>query len=109
MYVINKVHITDEARFDFEEVIACRPMPIATYKKDLEEYFKHVAPFESYFTKKIYDEDICKMLLLFFRKGKLIRTMQIWLLAGICDISDYDEVLEDSGLIKNWLDSRIAA
>lgn len=45
----------------------------------------------------------------FFRKGKLIRTMQIWLLAGICDISDYDEVLEDSGLIKNWLDSRIAA
>lgn len=107
--MIHKVHITKEARFDFEDIIACGVMPVYNYKREIEEYFKHITPKEKYFIKRIYDEEIKKMLLLFFRKGHTIRTMQIWILAGICDISDYNENLEERGLIKNWLDNYIVA
>lgn len=107
--MINKVHISKEARFDFEEIIARKTMPISEYKKEIEEYFKYIEPKDRYFKKKIYQEDIDKMLWLFFRKGQRIRTMQIWILVGICDISDYNENLEEIGLIKNWLDNYIVA
>lgn len=107
--MINKVHISKEARFDFEEIIAGKPMPVSDYKKEIEEYFKFIIPVERYFMKRIFDEDINKMLMMFFRKGQTIRTMQIWILAGVCDISDYNELLEERGLIKNWLDNYIVA
>ena len=107
--MINKVLITKEARFDFEEIVARKIMPAGFYKRELEEYFRNVCPFERYFACKFYDEDIGKMLLLFFRKGMAFRTMQLWLLSGICDVNDYNQTLEDKGLIKIRLDNYIVA
>jgi hypothetical protein len=107
--MINKVLITKEARFDFEEIVTGKIMPTGFYKQELEEYFKNVCPSERYFIKKFYDSDAEKMLLLFFRKGAAFRTMQLWLLAGVCAADDYNEALEERGLIKNWLDNYIVA
>jgi hypothetical protein len=106
--VFHKVHISKEARFDYEEIVVGASMPAAIIKKELEEYFSYVKPVESYFTIKLYDEQIQKMLLLFFRKGIKFKCMQIWILAGICDIDDYNQALEERGLIKNWLDALVA-
>ncbi len=107
--MIDKVHISKEAIFDFEEIVALKPMAVNSYRRELEEYFRYTNPNERYFTKKIYDEESEKMLLLFFRKGKSLPLMQIWILAGICDYSDYSELLDERGLIKNWLDNYIVA
>lgn len=107
--MINKVLITKEAKFDFEEIVTGKIMPTGFYKQEMEEYFKNVRPCDRYFMKRFYDSEAEKMLLLFFRKGAAFRTMQLWLLAGICDWEDYNDILEDRGLIKNWLDNYIVA
>lgn len=107
--MINKVLITKEARFDFEEVVANRQLPYKLFKQELEEFFTNKIPNERYFATKFYDEQSDKMLLLFFRKGVIFKSMQLWKLAGICDIKDYNENLEERGLIKSWLDAYIVA
>lgn len=106
--MFNLVHISKEAKFDYEEIVAKCVMPAVLMKKELEEYFSYIRPVERYFLIKIYDDSIQKMLLLFFRKGMKFKSMQIWILAGLCDINDYNEVLEERGLIKNWLNSLVA-
>ena len=107
--LINKVLISNEAIFDYEEIVGKGIMPKAEYRKELEEYFAHVTPIDYYLIKKYFDENLGKMLLLFFRRGMNFSSMQLWLLAGICDSSDYSEDIEEKGLIKNWLDNYIVA
>lgn len=105
--MINKIKITGEAQFDYEEIVARHRFP-NLFKQDLEEYITHKNPTATYFYAKYYDETTSSMLLLFFRKGMSFRGMQIWTLVGICDQNDYSEDIEECGLIKNWLDQTIA-
>lgn len=107
--MINKVLITKEARFDYEEVVVNRLMPSGMIKKELEEFFANKNYLERYFATKFYDEESEKMLLLFLRKGAIFKAMQVWKLAGICEINDYNENLEERGFIKSWLDTYIVA
>ena len=105
--MINKVMISGEAKFDYEIVFVKGRLPAETLKRELEEYFSNAKRSERYVVLKYYDDENDKMLTLFLRKGCLFRTMQIWVLAGICLEEDYEEELDEKGLIKNWLDSFI--
>lgn len=109
--MINKIMITNEARFDYEEIVCKKKhsMPTNQYKYDIEEHFDNFFPIENYFSKKYYDEKIEILLLLFFRKGMKFGPIQTWVLVGICDSKDYSEDIEEKGLIKNWLDNYIVA
>ena len=43
------------------------------------------------------------MLMLFFYKGQKIGPMQLWDLKGICLAESWNEILEEKGVIRNWL------
>lgn len=109
--MINKVSISREAKFDYEEIISKKllSMPIKKYIYELEEYFSNIQPLENYFIKKYYDENLDKMLLLFFRKGMHFASLQNWIIVGICEKKDYCDDIEERGLIKNWLDNFLIA
>lgn len=106
--LINKVVICDEARFDYEEIVAKRIMPATMMKREIEYSFLHTAPDGSYFYKKYFDEEIGKMLILFFRRGYRYARMQLWKMVGICEEEDFSEELDLRGSIKNWLDTHFA-
>lgn len=104
--VINKVVVTDEAKFDYE-CLFNRPIPKADIKRETEEYIDgrqgRINGF--YFRTKYYDETADEMLMLFFYKGKDISKMQMWELAGICRADDWSEEMEEDGIIRHWLKS----
>ncbi len=106
--IINKVLITDEAKFDYESEFGYM-LQVADIKRETEQYIdnKMVRFYGYYFRAKYYDENIDKMLLLFFYKGEKFGCMQMWELAGICLEEDYSEELEQDGNIRNWLNSKI--
>ena len=127
---IAKVVITDEAKFDYECLFA-KPlygnarandvewlknhfdepeyispvMPIADIKAESEEYIEihPTAKHRHYFHVKYYDESQGQMLMLFFYKGQKIGPMQLWDLKGICLAESWNEILEEKGVIRNWL------
>jgi hypothetical protein len=51
-----------------------------------------------------YDTD---NLLFLLRKTTRYGILQLWELSGICSIDDYDEELEELGIIKLWLNTQI--
>lgn len=111
--VINKVVITDEAIFDYEELAAGQSMPKADIKSESETYIENMQKCGRllrgyYFRAKYFDESMGKMLMLFFYKGIKLGSMQMWKLSGICEANDWTKELEDDGLIRVWLNSKIA-
>lgn len=110
--MINKVVITEEAKFDYEEVVARQPIPKTTIKNECELYIDNLQKggrllYGYYFRAKYYDENSDKMLMLFFYKGERFGKMQTWELSGICEAADWTDDLEDDGLIRNWLKVKI--
>lgn len=108
---INKVVITEEVEFDYEEILGL-PMPKADIKEACENYIESRydggRTLWGYNYKwKYYDETADKMLLLFFYKGQKFGTMQMWDLCGVCFEDDWNENLEDCGQIRSWLKSKI--
>lgn len=111
--MINKVVITEEAKFDYEEVVARQPIPKTAIKNECELYIDNLQKggrllYGYYFRAKYYDENSDKMLMLFFYKGERFGKMQLWKLSGICEADDWTEEQEDDGQIRNWLKSKIA-
>lgn len=106
--VINKVVITDEARFDYEDLFG-QPIPKADIKRETEEYIDgRVGRINGfYFRIKYLDETTDEMLMLFFYKGNLFGKMQMWNLAGVCRADEWTRELEDDGQIKLWLQSSL--
>ena len=104
--VINKVVVTDEARFDYECLFG-QPIPKADIKRETEEYIDgRVGRINGfYFRIKYLDEQTDEMLMLFFYKGKRFGKMQLWELAGVCRADEWTRELEDDGQIKLWLQS----
>lgn len=110
--VINKVVITDEAIFDYEEITFGLPMPKADIKSESETYMENMQKSSRllcgyYFRAKYYDEAIDKMLMLFFYKGIKLGSMQMWKLSGICEADDWTREAEEVGQIRVWLNSRL--
>lgn len=106
--VINKVIISDEARFDYEWLIG-GIMPIADIKYETEEYIDNFkSRFDGYYFRiKYLDETVDRMIMMFFYKAEKIGMMQMWELAGICLAEDWTEGLEESGQVRVWLKSKI--
>ena len=106
--VINKVVVTDEAKFDYECLFG-RQIPKADIKRETEEYIDgrqgRINGF--YFRTKYLDETTDEMLMLFFYKGKRFDTMQMWELSGVCRADEWTRELEDDGQIRNWLNTSL--
>lgn len=106
--VINKVVITDEARFDYE-CLFNQPIPKNDIKRETEEYIDGRADRINgfYFRIKYFDETTDEMLMLFFYKGKRFGKMQLWELSGVCRAEEWTRELEDDGQIRLWLKSSL--
>ena len=106
--VINKIVITEEARFDYECLFGL-PLPTADLKGECEMYIDNISGrnIGYYIRAKYYDETADEMLMLFFYKGEKIGIMQMWELKGICRADEWSEELEEDGLIRHWLKSSI--
>lgn len=110
--IINKVNITAEAVFDYEDCLELGKIYKPNIKAEVEEYINNFNKsgrllWQRYFHCKYYDEDNDKMLMLFFYKGERLSVMQFWNLAGICLAEDWTQDAEDDGEIRNWLKCRI--
>ncbi|MDD4003432.1 MAG: hypothetical protein PHE12_04470 [Clostridia bacterium] len=106
--IINKVVITEEAKFDYENIIGDMPMPRTEIKNECEYYINNFDKLNRYYLRiNYYDNVFDKMLMFFFFKGDKFGLMQIWELRGICFAEDWTEDIEDEGLIKSWLDTKI--
>lgn len=109
--VINKVNITAEAQFDYEEALNF-VMLKTDLKKECEKYINIMQEngrllYDYYFRCKYLDENSDQMMMLFFYKGKKFGAMQVWDLYGVCRAEDWSEELEDCGQIRAWLTSSI--
>ena len=110
--IIHKVKISDEARFDYEEIITGYMMPVIEIKKSLEEYLKNMAAVhrlvdKRYFRVKYIDEVSDETLTMFIFKSTRFSIIQTWTLKGICRESEYDSEWENLGLIRNWINSML--
>lgn len=109
--VINKLVITQEAVFDYEQTLG-----LGTFPKDLkpetEEYIDGMnrggrLVYDRYFRAKYLDERSGIMLMLFVYRSDKCGVMQLWNLMGVCPAEDYNAEDEYSGRIRNWLETKI--
>lgn len=109
---INKAVITEEAVFDYENIIGGR-IPKADIKRETEEYMEHLQKtarltYGCYFRVKYYDEQSEESLMLFFYRGERVGLMQMWKLSGLCKAEDWTEDGEEIGRIRAWLKTKIS-
>lgn len=107
--IINKVTIADEAIGDYQWLTGLC-ISKDEIKSECEEYINAMNNagrllYDYYFKVKYYDENSDNMLMLFLYKSKKFANMQIWKLCGICFSEDWNEVLEDEGHIRVWLNT----
>lgn len=106
---INKLIITTEAEFDYENIVFLGRLPKLDIKTEVEEYINNlvgngrISRLCRYFKVKYFDEKADRMLMLFIYRGERFGQMQLWKLSGICAESDWNEELEADGAIRNWL------
>ena len=109
--IINKAVVTDEAVFDYMALTG-KPLQTLVLKRECEEYIAYMQKAGRlngyYFRTKYYDENLDRMLMLFFYKGKRLRMIQIWNLCGVCYADDWSQELEESGAVRVWLKTKIA-
>ena len=104
--LIHKVHITPEAVFDYEEVMVLGIMPKNEIKTELEEYIMYMSKSgylnRHYHRCRYYDEQKDIMLMIFIYRAKRFGIMQTWEVRGICLADDWDETLENEGIVRQW-------
>lgn len=78
---------------------------------EIEEWFRlsqaKTYYFGDYIKLKYYDELHNAMLRLFIKRGRTYGIEQVWNIVGICKDSDYDEIDEENGLLRNWYNTKI--
>jgi len=110
--LIHKVHITPEAVFDYEECMELGLLDRHLLKEEVEKYIKNMTDrgeflYSDYLRYEFYDKNSKQMLMIFIYRAEKFGIMQTWRLEGICKESDYDEELEDFGVIRAWLKKKI--
>ncbi len=109
---IHKLAVKAEAQFDYEGGMGFVRIPKNKIVKEVEEYLDLKQKDDKlrnvyYFKLKYHDEVTDKMLLLFIRKDATFGTMQTWSRVGICREDDWTEELDDDGIIRGWLESKV--
>ncbi|MEG1805284.1 MAG: hypothetical protein RR327_02710 [Clostridia bacterium] len=109
---INKVSITAEAKFDYCDCVEDCKMPTTSLRNELESYINYMQQSGklchcNYFHATYFDETTSKTLMLFVYKGERFGNMQLWKLVGVSDAVDYSKALDDDGIIRNWLNSKV--
>lgn len=110
--LIHKVHITSEARFDYEDMFgSIEGMPVSDMRWQVEEYFDILKAegFRIDWCQRIkyFDEDANAMLLLFIKESRRFGNMQVWDVLGIMLADDFDEELECEGAYRVWHNTKI--
>lgn len=110
--VINKIIITEEAVFDYEESLGLKRLDKSALKSETEEYIDYMNRngrllYENYFRCKYLDNESGRMLMLFLCRADKMNIMQNWRLAGVCFAEDWGEDAEEDGKIRAWLESGI--
>lgn len=107
--VIHKLNITAEASLDIKECLGEVVFDKRKLKAEVEEYIQNMSsrlPWWGYF-RADYEDDDTERLKLFIYKGKKIGLMQYWDLKGVCLAKELSEEMEDEGLIRSWLNTKI--
>ena len=114
--LIYKVRITAEAVFDYEEDLGGNMQFVTpfgtTVKNDIkqqsEEFIQNTKRLhhKPYFRVPYIDEISGERLLLYFRQKERNAIMQTVELTGISRACDWDEELEECGLIRTWLNTK---
>lgn len=102
--MINKLTVDKGAIFDYEEIVCKIPFSKETIRRAVEKKLDKVPLTKTDLRLPFYDKDAKKDLLLFIRKGYAFGIMQMWILRGICNKEDYEEEMENNGIIKDWLE-----
>ena len=107
-HLIHKVNITEEAEFDIE----CMENASSNFnkketKQELEFYITENKKyqFKHYFRLKDFIGET--KVLYFIKKGLKFANMQIWDLVGICEEKFWDEEMEESGIIRSWIETKL--
>ena len=103
---LNRILITKGAEHDYF-FITGNLLKKAEVKAELNEYLENLKNARCLSKKKLivkYDTD---NLLFFLKAASKFGIIQLWELSGICSIDDYDEELEELGIIKLWLNTDV--
>lgn len=107
-HLIHKVNITEEFKFDIE----CMENASSNFnkketKEELEFYISNNTKVQHkhYFRLKDYIGEI--KVIYFIKRGLKFANMQIWDLVGVCEEEFWDEELEESGIIRNWIETKL--
>lgn len=104
---IDKVTVTKGAVFDYEEIVCMKELDKISVKESVERLIGETDESKEELRLRYRDESSGKDLMLFVRRGYKFGPMQMWILEGICEESDYDERMETNGIIKEWLEVEI--
>ena len=109
MRTIDRVTVTKGAIFDYEEIVCFLPCDVLALRHYVETTITKLKDEQKTEELRIkyYDKSSDKSLLLFIKKGYSFGIMQMWILQGICEESDYDKRMETNGTIKEWLEVEI--
>lgn len=103
--MINKLVMTKGAVFDYEEIVCDMPLDKVKFRQAVEKLLSNSA--EERRRVEYDDPSSGKRLLLFLRRGYDFGLMRLWILEGVCEKDDYDEEMEENGVIKEWLETVI--
>ncbi len=95
------------AVFDYEEIVCNTELDVIFLRTQVEKLLDKGQYTIENLRLAYTDKKTEKKLLLFIKKGYKFGIMQVWLLEGICEEEDYSKELEESGLIKAWLEVEI--
>jgi hypothetical protein len=103
--VINKVIFEKGAIFDYEGIVCHIPLEESKMRREVEKLIdkQEYSLYEEDLRVTYYDDSSESELLLFVRKGYCFGPMQSYIVQGICLKDDYDEEMETSGIISDWL------
>lgn len=103
--MINKLVMTKGAVFDYEEIVCGMELNKLKFRQETE---KLIGNTEKQTLRLVYpDPSSKKELMLFLRRGYDFGIMRLWILEGICETADYEEEMENNGVIKKWLEIEI--
>lgn len=108
--LIHKINLTDEVKFDYETSISPNFDFIAKdIKNEIEFYLMHNHKlwYKRYLRVNYYDEQSEQMLMFFIRESNKFLSMKTWNIVGVCKAEDWNEDIEEDGIIKAWLDTTL--